>query len=426
MQLLPIFLLEEILSFVERCQVFRLSLVCREFHLAARPAMLRTITLSEVENIKYLKSIQRRGVHVKGLQIKSFHVLEELLASNIKLCDMLPCLRAITLEGDFFPNDFDQQKWISEVEGLKRLKYYASQMENSTIFPKNTECIYADPFPYDILSSKEEYQHLKRLVIDANYLTEEFASWDLPFLVDLVNDNFTDEVFSRLDHLVSFYYMDFDHLIEFKLLTGLHTSSLLTSQAFLQKFSVDIPYASYECRKYTDKDDILSLPFEALHCLVTCISLNHIPCLDDLTHFPSLSFHFKRHRKNLCLPKTTFHTTRLFLKVDEEEFKEFFRWILKYFPSLQHLRISNEVPEDMLPLPEYAFPNLTVIYSDSTQKPSFWTELTKAAPGLTKIYGEVDQATIVQLQSKKLKFHPYQKYHDNQGYFMTREFNKYI
>ncbi|KAJ9051412.1 hypothetical protein DSO57_1004822 [Entomophthora muscae] len=311
----------------------------------------------------------------------------ELLASNMKLCNMFPCLRAITLEGDIFPDDFDQQKWISEVEGLKGLKYYASLLKNSTIFPKNVECIYAASFPHAILSSKEEYQHLKQLVVEAYRIPEELGSLDLPFIVDLVDGYFTNETLSHSNYLVTFCYLDFDHEFEFKLLTGLQSRSLLTSDAFESKFYESKPYTSYNCRKYTDKDDILELPFEALHCSVSLNGSKYSPCFDNLSHLPSLSFHFKRHRKNLYLPEETFQTTRLFLKFDKEEFEEFFQWILKYFPRLQYLTISNEVPEDILPLPENAFPSLTTFSSVFTQKPSFWTELTKAAPRLTNIYG---------------------------------------
>ncbi|KAJ9078272.1 hypothetical protein DSO57_1008402 [Entomophthora muscae] len=90
---------------------------------------------------------------------------------------------------------------------------------------------------------------------------------------------------------------------------------------------------------------------------------------------------------------------------------------MESFSNLQHLYISNVVPDWMLPLSINSFPHLIRFYSKARQSDLFWTELVKAAPKLLYIHTDTIRSNILEFEKMKpmLQLMPYKTILDDNG-----------
>ncbi|KAJ9078643.1 hypothetical protein DSO57_1004601 [Entomophthora muscae] len=418
--LLPSLLLDEIFSFLDTDDIHTLLPVCHEFYHLALPRLLHVHTLKGNKEARYSDFIKKNGRFVKGLVIKEFRDFIEFQSSGLTLASIFPNLRSVSLERVCAAWGVGLTEFCNQCIKLKYLKHLGlDKWEEDKPFAglsavvSKLDSLYVNFYPHKILENQQEYKGLKRLMmpVEFYYFYGTLKDFTFPELW-LINANIP-MICSKPSSNGSRGWLEYTGVGAkgyFKMPFGLQSSGLkiLTENPMVYPIFPDTFYLTGSYDAYVD---ISATPDFVEHCtlIFSTTKRERNDVLSPIRDIPSLDMICKFKMDSLWFKEQTFQATKLSLLVHNQNFPETFAWAVRCFPHLQHLYVANTFSEEMLPLVNNAFPNLTHFYSRVKQSDWFWTELVRTAPKLLYVHTNSIESDITAFESLKpfLRLKPY-------------------
>ncbi|KAJ9049439.1 hypothetical protein DSO57_1024447 [Entomophthora muscae] len=357
----PVIILEEIFSFLDVRTVHGLRLVCSDFYRVSFPILYRVHTLKKASCAAYREFLKKNG------KINSDITYSENLGTE---CLKLSKLKHISIYG-----------WDEDL-----------LFDNLQPVIKNLNSLYVDFCPHRIADNWKSYIGLDVLIMPSR----------------------SSSVLLNLQK--KFYFVKEIVLVDPK---GPTISSKAESNGCYAWINV-FPDCFRLTTAHADFIGLTAIPNFAKHCtIINCCYRNKIKAeaIYSVRNIPSLNIVFPCRSTFASYGEAVFKTTKLSCTLDDSEFPFFFKWAMESFSNLQHLYISNVVPDWMLPLSINSFPHLIRFYSKARQSDLFWTELVKAAPKLLYIHTDTIRSNILEFEKMKpmLQLMPYKTILDDNG-----------